>query len=148
MVTQLALLMLIIPTIFLTVDRDISWARGASVYYDYKGNSPDIGAFEFERGLELSVIPDDQALNVTWRMNGAVPANLDWHITYQVVNAEQGHESLVLPPEQTHLHIKDLENYQLYTVSVRGIVDGDIIVEGTSQMMPTDIAIYFPIIRN
>ena len=31
----------------ITIDRTISWERGAPVSLDYKGKAPDIGAFEF-----------------------------------------------------------------------------------------------------
>lgn len=132
----------------LVVNKSISWSNDTPLYYDYKGNHPDIGAFEFERALELSVIPEDQSLYVSWRMNGTIPADLRWHVSYQSTNSAQIFETLVLSSDQNHLHINNLENYQFYTVNVKGIVEGDIIVEETTTMMPTDIFTFLPIINN
>lgn len=131
----------------LIVDRAINWSQGTAVNYDFNGNSPDIGAFEFETKLELSLTPNDQALHVRWRMNDVIPAGLEWHLSYQPQNSPQSLDTIILSKEQNYFYLTNLENYQFYIVNIKGVVDGDVFVEETKTMMPTDIHFYLPIVH-
>jgi hypothetical protein len=111
----------------------------------YQGTAPDLGAIEFTPALTLYGSPADQAIDLTWEVNTTVPTETTWLIEYQT--ATSGVLSQTDSQHTTRTYtLTGLNNYEWYTVTLKGMVDSNVLFSDTATVMPTDIFVYLPVV--
>jgi hypothetical protein len=115
-----------------------SKARGADGVWDR-------GAFEFAPTLQLSGLPADQAINLTWTVNTSLPVTATWQIDYA---STPTNTLMVTDPFSTtrSYTLTDLTNGEWYTVTLYAKTGTTAILSDTVQVMPTDIFTYLPLV--
>ncbi|MBL8095746.1 MAG: right-handed parallel beta-helix repeat-containing protein [Anaerolineales bacterium] len=113
----------------------------------YAGAAPDLGAHEFTPGLTASAVGGDGALTLTWAPTGALPGNATWRITYTGPAAAPPSPVAGLANGARSQTFTGATNYALYTFTVEALVDGSPILSASASAMPTDRALYLPLVR-
>jgi hypothetical protein len=105
----------------------------------------DRGAFEFAPALQLTGLPADQAINLTWTVNASLPMTATWQIDY--ASTPTNTLTVTDPFSTTRSYtLTELSNGELYTVTLNATVGSTSFLSDSVQVMPTDILIYLPII--
>ncbi|MBN2007674.1 MAG: right-handed parallel beta-helix repeat-containing protein [Anaerolineae bacterium] len=126
----------------LTLDRPLSWEAGQGVSLAYTGDAPDMGAYELEPSLELQGMAADRAIHLSWTVNVTLPATSTWTISYESPG------TVYLPITGLTNTLRDynltgLVNYTWYTVTLSTAPS---LFSDTIRLMPTDKAVYLPLI--
>ena len=89
--------------------------------------------------------PADEAIRLTWAVDGALPATATWRIDYysQTVPAVVSHTGIASATRAYTL--TELTNYAWYTVTL-STVDTTPILSDTVRVMPTDRLVYLPLV--
>ncbi len=113
---------------------------------DYRGNAPDIGAFEFTPSLTLRGVPGDRTVYLTWQVNATLPPTSTWRIGYDGPAGDQPSPITgILSPTRAYT-LTGLTNYQWYTVTLDAMVDSMSVMSDTVRVMPTDRFVYLPLV--
>ncbi|MBN1580061.1 MAG: hypothetical protein JXA89_05115, partial [Anaerolineae bacterium] len=118
---------------------------------DILGNSrsgPDIGAVEFVPLLILRATPADRALDLAWSVNGVLPVTTTWWIAYDGPTGDQPSPITGIVSATRAYALAGLTNYVPYTVTLNAILDSTPLMTSTVRAIPTDIAVYLPIVLN
>lgn len=111
----------------------------------YHGAAPDLGALEFTPSLALRGTPADRMIYLNWSVNAAVPVTATWHIAYytNTLNVLTATHPLSTTRAYT---LTGLTNYVWYTVTLAARLNATILFSDTVRVMPTDMAVYLPLI--
>ena len=105
----------------------------------------DIGPHEEVPAVMLYGTPGDGFIDLSWTVNITPPVTATWRITYvsDTLPSPVVHTGIASPTRA--YVVSGLSNYEWYTVTLDGMVDGTAWVSDTVRVMPTDIAIYLPL---
>jgi hypothetical protein len=132
-------------TNLITVDRILKWSLNQGISLAYQGSAPDLGAYEFEPGLELHGAQGDQAIYLSWTINVSLPVTTTWTITYDgPAGVPPSPISGLAKPTRAYT-LTGLTNYQWYTVT---LTTDPTMLTGTVRVMPTDHLIHLPLVTN
>ncbi len=144
-----------------------SWSNSPPTYYSaayWYGSYPlgaKVGLWKFEvvfngqtythnfsvgDSLYLSSRPDDQTLYLNWDVYSSLPANSTWQITYAGPPGNQPSPITGLSNSTRSYTLTGLTNYAWYTITLNAMVNSTPIMTDTVLAMPTDIAVYLPVI--
>ncbi len=130
----------------LTVDQTISWKNQDSVNYDYKGNAPDVGAFEFVPKFDLTGAPGDQEIYLIWEISEELPPTAVLQLQYAGPQGTTPSPITNIPLDTRQYVLTGLENYTIYEVTLLALDNGTPILSDTVKIMPTDIFLFLPTI--
>lgn len=128
----------------LSINRSVTWENQDHINYDYAGNGPDMGAYEFVPQLTLHGRPADQAIYLTWEVNEQLPPDVIWRIEYEGTPGQSPSPITAIPGNVNSYVLNGMVNYELYHVSIVAIVNNEPVLEDSISMMPTDLFIYLP----
>ncbi len=115
----------------------------------HSGGAPDIGAYEFTElpaQLTLQGRPASHRIHLDWSVSGALPVTSTWRITY-----DGGGSTVYLPitgivsPTRAYT-LTGLANYVMYTVTLDAMLGNAVWLSDTVHVMPTNIAVYLPLV--
>lgn len=129
-----------------TVDQSIAWQDQNSVSYVFKGNAPDIGAFEFEPQLELRGSPADGAIHLNWEINDELPTTAVFKIDYTGPQGNPPSPINAIAPDIRQYTLTNLKNYEFYVVNLTVLDNGTVLLSDSVTVMPTDIFSFLPIV--
>ena len=130
----------------LTVDKPISWGNLDSVSYAHKGSGPDIGAFEFVPKFELRGLPGDTEIYLTWEISEELPETAVLEIQYVGPKGSPPSPITSIPQDTNQYVLTGMKNYTFYQITLLAVVNGEIILSDTIEVMPTDIFSFLPFI--
>lgn len=110
------------------------------------GPAWDIGAYEVTRHLMLCGTPGNGAVSLSWWVNVTLPVSLTWEIDYDgPIGNQIPPVTGLLSPTRSY-SLTGLTNYVWYTVTLSGLCDDATWLSDTIRVMPTDIAVYLPLL--
>jgi len=93
----------------------------------------------------LQASPADQAVHLTWQVFANLPPTTTWTITYEGPAGDQPSPIQGLPEPARAYSLTGLTNYEWYTITMN---TEPALLMNTVRIMPTDLFIYLPTIRN
>lgn len=106
----------------------------------------DIGAYEFLPDLALRGRGADEAIYLDWTVNITVPVTTTWRIDYYTQTGSVYTATEPLGTTRSAVLTDHVQNYQWYTVTLHAMDGTTSILSDTVQVMPSDIAIYLPLV--
>ncbi len=113
---------------------------------DYRGNAPDIGAFEFTPSLTLRGVPGDRTVYLTWQVNATLPPTSTWRVDYYTQTASIYTATDPYSTTRSLVLTQNVHNYQWYTVTLHAMLGQTSWLSDTVRVMPTDRFVYLPLI--
>ena len=116
------------------------------------GSAPDIGAYELQSLVGLSARPGDKKIHLAWWLAGHDPflTSFSISVTISPRGTVSYSPALItgLPTTTLAYTLTDLVNYTWHTVTVEGwdARDSLLMRSNAVTVMPTDIAVYLPLI--
>jgi len=107
---------------------------------------PDVGAYEFVPSLTLHASPADRRLHLRWTVNTTLPITSTWEIHYVGPPGDEPSPITGITHTARTYTLTGLTNYQWYTVTLHGMVDGTSVMSDTVRAMPTDRLVYLPVV--
>lgn len=98
-------------------------------------------------GLALNGMPADGRLDLTWEVNTSLPVTSTWQIAYEGPAGDQPSPVTDLPGPTRTYALTGLTNYVPYTVTLNAMLGSTPQLTDTITVMPTDIAVYLPVLR-
>ena len=108
---------------------------------------PDIGAVEFIPSLDLTGVPGDRSIYLTWNLNTPLSPSATWRIIYTGPEGAQSSPINGIPNAARAYSLTGLTNYTLYGVTLNAMLSGTPILTDTVTIMPTDIFIHLPTVH-
>ncbi|HDQ73499.1 MAG TPA: hypothetical protein ENN19_15600 [Chloroflexi bacterium] len=97
--------------------------------------------------VALRGAPADGAIHLSWQVTGPLPGGLTWEIAHTSSAGEVDPAVSGLVAE-TRAHTLDgLSNGVVYTVTLRGKVDDEVVMSDTATVMATDKFVYLPLVQ-
>ncbi|MBN1890703.1 MAG: right-handed parallel beta-helix repeat-containing protein [Thermoflexales bacterium] len=113
---------------------------------DYRGDAPDVGAYEFAPALTLRGMPGDSVIYLNWEVNTALPPTSTWQIAYEGPSGTQPSPISAIPGASRAYTLTGLTNGAWYTVTLNAMLDSTPFLTDTVAVMPTDIRVYLPLV--
>jgi hypothetical protein len=130
----------------LTVDKSISWQAADRVNYDFEGPAADVGALEFVPKFDLYGSPGDTEIYLTWEISEELPETAVLEIQYVGPKGSPPSPITSIPQDTNQYVLTGMKNYTFYQITLLAVVDGEIILSDTIEVMPTDIFSFLPFI--
>ncbi|MBN2002204.1 MAG: right-handed parallel beta-helix repeat-containing protein [Anaerolineae bacterium] len=111
----------------------------------YSGSAPDIGVYEFASSLTLSATPGNRRIALRWDVNSNLPADATWQIMCEGGSTAYLPVTGLVSTTRSHV-LTGLTNYVLYTITLDAMDGGTAILSDVVQAMPTDRAVYLPLV--
>ncbi|MBN2004903.1 MAG: right-handed parallel beta-helix repeat-containing protein [Anaerolineae bacterium] len=109
---------------------------------------PDIGAYEFQPALDLTVRSACDGVHLAWTVNVTLPVTSTWRIRYRLLDS-----TLVLVATETLSNaarsylLTGLVAGQAYAVTLDAVLaDGTVWLSDTVQVTPLDVCVYLPLV--
>jgi hypothetical protein len=96
--------------------------------------------------LSLSGVPADRAIHLNWFVFGTTPLTMTWQIAYDGPSGDQPSPILDLLNGTRAYTLTGMTNYNLYTVTLNGMLGSTPFLTDTLASMPSDQLTYFPMI--
>jgi hypothetical protein len=121
---------------------DISWSTDPDIWEAAREELAEI----IEGGnLMLYAMPQDQAVQLAWDMQGTLPDTMTWTITYEGPTGDQPSPiENISKPTRTYT-LTGLTNYEWYTMTLTTV---PATLTETIRVMPTDQFIYLPNVQH
>jgi hypothetical protein len=97
--------------------------------------------------MTLDGTPGDGSITLNWQVNAPLSAAATWEIRYDGPPGIPPSPVTGLPEPTRAYTLTGLENYISYSVTVNAMLDTAPILTGTVTVMPTDIHLYLPVVR-
>jgi hypothetical protein len=129
----------------------IDAGMNAGITYDLDGNlrpqgtGYDIGAYEFTPALELSGMPGNGTVYLSWEVNVTLPGNATWEINYSGPAGDEPSPVGSLPGSTRSYTLSGMTNYTSYTLTLTAWVDAAPFLTDTVVVIPTDRFLYLPV---
>jgi hypothetical protein len=107
----------------------------------------DLGAYEFTPSLALYGTSAHRAINLGWTVDTTLPVTSTWQISYTGPPGDQPPLITEIPPATRAYALTGLTNYTWYTVTLNAIGNTGSFLTDTVRVMPTDIYVNLPIIK-
>jgi hypothetical protein len=96
--------------------------------------------------LSLNSAPADQAIHLNWTVNVTIPLTMTWQIAYDGPPGDQPSPISDLLSGTSNYTLTGLTNYNLYTVTLNGMLGSTPFLTDTLTAMPSDQLTYLPMV--
>jgi hypothetical protein len=98
--------------------------------------------------VHLSAVPGDETVYLSWEANITLPATATWDISYIGPPGDQPSPITGLPQLTRAYLLTGLTNYTSYSITLKAMDGGAILLTDTVTVMPTDNITYLPAINH
>jgi hypothetical protein len=97
--------------------------------------------------VSLTGRPGDRVAYLAWDVHATVPPTTTWRIDYPSRGGTAHVPVTGLISTTRAYTLTGLSNYAWYTVTLNGLLDSASLFSDTVMVMPTDIAVYLPLVQ-
>lgn len=108
------------------------------------GAGYDIGAYELQPSLVLTGVAGNQTISLSWAVGTSLSLGTTWTISYTGPAGDQASPITGLAEATRSYMLTGLTNYAWYDITLTA--EGSALTD-TIRLMPTDRAVYLPIVR-